>query len=389
MARPPSIDYDDFKAAADTLSAQGRELTFQALRELLGTISHAVLKRYLETYKAQSAAGMDSMPTGLFSGAQALYEQAKAEVRRELRVHLDEQLAIAQAQVHEATQALEIERAELLAKANSEQGKAGALQDQVNALKQELARFGEQHQVLQRQHELLRAGEEVARALLAQKQQQLEQQAQENQQTHQAFLAQQERLQERLQEFLATREQEHEQARQQATLVAEALRVQLQQASDQHASSLRDAQRHFLLELDKLRQHHAEQVATKAAQVVSTQELWAAARQDAAQWKNRVVELEQQIQMQLKSFGLIEMLVNAMSQVKDRLEDLQGQHGQHGQKGMPDVTDLADQTDVPHVKAVPDAPDVTEPTKAQGKPPKRAPTAASSKNTQPGPRGPR
>lgn len=420
MARPPSITYDDFKASADTLSAHGRELTFQALREQLGTISHAVLKRYLETYKAQNAAGMASVPTGVFSGAQALYEQAKTEARRELRAQMDEQLAQAQAQLQENAQKLEIERSELLAKANSEQGRASVLQDQVTAMSRELASLREQHQDLQRQHEQLRTSEEIAQAQVRDTQLQLEKLSQQSLQALQAH------------------QSERQQDQHQAAVAAQALREQLQQASDQYASSLRDAQRHFLLELDKLRQQYAEQMATKVAQLASAQESWAAARQDGAQWKNRVTELEQQVQMQIKSFALIEMLVNAMGQVKDKLDDLHGPmlvQDVARQWGAPVATDARGVRDMREAQALRHAPqapapqapapqahapqaddqqphDLVEPrelrrdtdklSKAakpqqpkskdnciQGKPTKRGPSAASSKNTPSGPTGPR
>lgn len=134
MPRAPTISYERFKEVATLLKNEGHDLTYRILRERLGGGSYEVLNRYIELFNKEQAAGMPGMPTNILSGAHALYEQAKADVRRELAQEHAQRIEELDAE-HAHLQA---ERERLVAQAAQAQGAADVLSEQVRRLELDL-----------------------------------------------------------------------------------------------------------------------------------------------------------------------------------------------------------------------------------------------------------
>jgi chromosome segregation ATPase len=134
MPRAPTISYERFKEVATSLKAEGLDLTYRSLRERLGGGSYEVLNRYIELFNKEQAAGMPGMPTNILSGAHALYEQAKADVRRELALEHAQRIEELDAE-HAHLQA---ERESLVARAAQAQGEANVLSEQLRRLEIDL-----------------------------------------------------------------------------------------------------------------------------------------------------------------------------------------------------------------------------------------------------------
>lgn len=119
-----------------SLKTEGHDLTYRILRERLGGGSYEVLNRYIELFNKEQAAGMPGMPTNILSGAHALYEQAKADVRRELALEHAQRIE----ELDGEHAQLQAERERLVAQAAHAQGAADVLSEQLRRL--ELALTG-------------------------------------------------------------------------------------------------------------------------------------------------------------------------------------------------------------------------------------------------------
>lgn len=153
MPRAPTISYERFKEVATLLKTEGHDLTYRILRERLGGGSYEVLNRYIELFNKEQAAGMPGMPTNILSGAHALYEQAKADVRRELAQEHAQRIEELDAE-HAHLQA---ERERLVTQAAQAQGAADVLTEQLRRLeldltgaRQECDAHGRRHAELER-----------------------------------------------------------------------------------------------------------------------------------------------------------------------------------------------------------------------------------------------
>ena len=134
MPRVPTISYERFKEVAMLLKTEGHDLTYRILRERLGGGSYDVLNRYIELFNKEQAAGLPGMPTNILSGAHALYEQAKADVRRELAQEHAQRIEELDAEhAH-----LQSERERLVTQAAQAQGAADVLSEQLRRLELDL-----------------------------------------------------------------------------------------------------------------------------------------------------------------------------------------------------------------------------------------------------------
>lgn len=144
MPRAPSISYEQFRAVASTIKAEGQDLTFRLLRERLGGGSYEVLNRYIELFGKEQVAGMPGMPTNILSGAHALYEQAKADVRRDLAAEHAQRVA----ELDGEHAQLQTEREQLVQQVAHAQGAAATLTEQLGRVERELATERERKQAL-------------------------------------------------------------------------------------------------------------------------------------------------------------------------------------------------------------------------------------------------
>jgi len=91
MPRPPTISYDDFRAAALALMDAGQAPTFSLLRAKLGGGSYDVLRRYLDAFEREKAARLKTpaMPDDVLGGIQGWYERIREEASTQARAELN------------------------------------------------------------------------------------------------------------------------------------------------------------------------------------------------------------------------------------------------------------------------------------------------------------
>lgn len=136
MPRPPSISFERFKEVASALRGEGKDLTYRLLRDRLGGGSNEVLGRYIDLFNQEAAAGIPGMPTNILSGAHALYEQAKADARKELLSTFAER----ERELDAEHAQLQSDRLELGERAARARGEAEVLRQQLRRVEEELER---------------------------------------------------------------------------------------------------------------------------------------------------------------------------------------------------------------------------------------------------------
>lgn len=272
MPRPPSITYPEFKKVAVALTAEGKKLTFQALRQHVGGVSHDVLKRYLDQFQQERGLPNPGMPETVLSGAHALYEQARQDAREEVQ-HEYEVL----------TQALEVERQELqderlnlTSAAASAAGRAEALASQVELLQS-------QNQRMQDDRDQLR----------------------------ESLIAQQERHMLLLQQYQTLNEQ--------LVNKEDSLRElfgRYETALANSNESAREVERRFLKEQDLARQSVVTLTEESKREMAKSRAKLDEALQSVAQWKERAEGLQRELNIQASANSQIDMVLSALSEVK-------------------------------------------------------------------------